>query len=617
MYKPYPGSDDLPSPNTEYVLTLSGLSGGINIREPDWALKPGESPKIENLIFRNGALCSRDGQVYLDAETHGTFYAAFERPFRGFIVSHCGTKLLAREPSSPFSVTTLIGSVPANPGCFFEYNGDLFYKNRGGYFRVTLSGASLTASPVEALTPLIMVNAAPADGAGDLYRPENRLSPLKSVSYNAVENVTRYFLPVIADSVTAVTVDGAALSSGWSYDGSLGCVDFDTAPPVSDPPVNNTVTITFSKSNPAAYNSVMDCDRAAVYGGTGTLCIVLAGCAAQPNAYFWNGASAAMDPGYFPMEQYQLAGDASDPVTGFGRQQDFLAVFSSRSLGRTTLSTAEIDGRIVPDLPYRPVNSSIGCDLPRTISLVGNNLCWCSRAEGLCVLKDSSWANENTVECISGKINGDRERPGLLSLLEGCGENAVHAFPDGNLLHISAGGEEWLWDYSLSSPKDPAWYHFTGVPAAAYIHNGRELMHMDPSGRLTLLTPCLADYGLPINKLYRFATQSFGSFDRLKTVRSVILTMRPETNSRARLTYLCDGARRDDTTPPGPRNWLLVPRNLSFRALGGRGFAEVFRRRPMCRRVRHFAMELSNNTAGEDLSVVSARVFYTLSSPQQ
>ena len=88
--------------------------------------------------------------------------------------------------------------------------------------------------------------------------------------------------------------------------------------------------------------------------------------------------------------------------------------------------------------------------------------------------------------------------------------------------------------------------------------------------------------------------------------------MRSDTNGTTRLTYITDYERRDDLTPLKVRHWRLWPRNLSYRSLEGTGFAEVFRRRPMCRRVRHYTMRLENSGIGEDLSIVSAQIFYNL-----
>ena len=62
--------------------------------------------------------------------------------------------------------------------------------------------------------------------------------------------------------------------------------------------------------------------------------------------------------------------------------------------------------------------------------------------------------------------------------------------------------------------------------------------------------------------------------------------------------------------------WTLVPRNLAYRFLGVSNFAMVFRRRPMCRHVRHFSMRLTNNEAGHDLSIVSAEIYYNFQGRQ-
>ena len=125
----------------------------------------------------------------------------------------------------------------------------------------------------------------------------------------------------------------------------------------------------------------MDCRYAAVYGGTGELCVVMAGSEDQPNAYFWSGNSnIKMDASYFPMEQVQLASSTEERITGFGKQQDNLIIFKEGSVGKTTLGTQTINDRIFIDLPYIPINASIGCDLPWSIQLVENNLVFANRS---------------------------------------------------------------------------------------------------------------------------------------------------------------------------------------------------------------------------------------------
>ena len=605
------GRNALPAPKAERSVSYERLSGGLNLWELDYRLRRSESPEMKNLIWRDGTLNCRDGQVWLDSTARGSGHAMAEKPFHGFLVFHAGSRLYAFDPQEK-SVSVLKTGLTQQPGSFFIYNESLFYKNKGAYIAVSpLPGGGLSAAPVAAYTPVTLINADPDSGAGDLYQPENRLSPRKTVWYNAKSGVTVYHLPVgNVDGVEEVTVDGASLAPGaYTLDAAAGTLTFASAPPVTDPPTNNSVRITYSKANPEAYTSVMDCSCAAVCGGgTGALCVVLGGSGSQPNAYFWNGSHAVMDPGYFPMPQYQLAGDSSEAITGFGKQQSYLIVFKADSLGRTAVSETTVDGRSLLEMPYVPINSELGCDLPQTIRLVENNLVWAHSRHGALRLYDSSAAYENNVRCISRKVNGgDEQRKGLLWDLR---QGPACACDDGRHYLLAAGGHAWVWDYELSEPADPSWFYWTQIRARAFCLDGEKLCHLDDEGRLSVFRNVYADYGEGIEKVYRFATEHFGGYDRLKNVNSVILAVRSDTNAAASLCYITDYGQREDPVGLRAWSWLLSPRNLSFRALNGRRFAMIFRRRCACRGVKHFTMRLSNAERGQDLSVVSAQVFY-------
>ena len=69
--------------------------------------------------------------------------------------------------------------------------------------------------------------------------------------YNAQSGVTQYHLPVLATSVTKVVVDGV-VTTAYTYYPATGIVEFNTAPPVTNPPTNNTVQITYTLANPTA-----------------------------------------------------------------------------------------------------------------------------------------------------------------------------------------------------------------------------------------------------------------------------------------------------------------------------------------------------------------------------
>lgn len=628
----------MPSPNRERSMSFGDLAGGLNIQDLDYRLRPNESPYMKNLVWKDGCLNSRNGQMRkFTLATDKTGYAAYDSFFHNRIIFHAGTSVFAVHVPTGNIQTLYTNSNMTKRGTFFLYDTKLYYKAPGVYVQITHSTSAeedgvLSGAAVTGYVPTTYINCSPTNGAGTAYQPENFISSKKTLEYNAVSGVTAYHLPVKATSVTKVVVDGATKTAGtdYTYNSTTGVVTFTTAPPVTNPPTNNTVKITYSLENATAMANIMDCPYAAVYGGTGSLCIVMAGSTSQPNAYFWNGNNAAMDATYFPMTQYQLAGDSSDPITGFGKQQSYLVIFKKRSVGRTMLSTQYVSagdftlglstesGRLTIDLPYIQINDKIGCDLPWTIQLIENNLTWCNTEQGVHFLKDSSSAYENNIVCLSHKVNGSLTKSGLLDVLRKADPEAVCSCDDSRKYWVVADGNAWVWDYVLSDYKDPSWFYFTNIGGRAFIVNNEEVYHINDKGWVTHFERTFTDYlgvegyEASIEKAYQFATQYFGTYDDLKNVNSVIIATRSDTNGTTALTYITDYERRRDLTDLKVRRWVLAPRNLTYRSLAGRGFAEVFRRKPMCRRVRHYTMLLENNQKGEDLSIVSAQIFYNL-----
>ena len=612
----YANLKHMPKPAQEYAVNFFELNGGLNLSELEYRLTNRESPFMQNLIWREGVLGSRDGQEWIvEDDSLGTGYTMYDRMFHGNLFAHIGAKIYRLDPTaeSPAFVQVCSG-VPQSRGTFFHYYDDLFYKTKGGFFKITYNALDSTFSgaAVVGYVPVIVLNASPSTGSGSLYQPENRIQAKKTVKYNAESGVTAYQLPVTnVSSVDKVVVDGVTKTAGADYSVNLttGVVTFTSAPPVTNPPTNNTVEITYSKANTDAYNAIMDCPYAITYGGTGDLCVVVGGCPAQPNAFFWNGNHIVMDATYFPMSNYQLAGDTDDIITGFGKQQSFLVVFKEHSIGRAKQNTEEIDGRVTVDMPYMAINDKIGCDLPWSIQLIDNNLVWCNTEQGVHVLKDSSYAYENNIECFSVKINGSAF--GRFSLLRDLRSGSIVSSTDDEKHYwVCANGRCWVWDYEHSNYKDPSWYAFTNIKAVAFTNELDNLWHLDAKGRLTHFIQNFRDYGGPIEKSFRFTVQYFGGHDRLKNVNSMIFLLRPDTSTSVDVTYITDYETRKDLTKLEHVSWTLSPRDLSFRTLAGAGFGAAFRRRPMCRRVRHFTAQLDNNIAGQDLSIVSAQIFY-------
>ena len=762
----YVNLSSMPKAKTERVVSFENLAGGLNLQELDYRIDNNETPEMKNLLWREGVLSCRDGQVWVNGTAGEDLHAAYRELWNGRMFTHSGHSIFAVDPETGDRLLLYTGANMDTGGTFFPYADKLYYKTKDYYVEisyvaeeseptditfidddgdvtieveegaeiyavddngnvtlvvsafsdvnllaeevskgnviVTASSASgdieynFHAQDVVGYVPVTYINCSPLNGSGTVYQPENRISDKKTLWYTAAYTLTNtvsgdfdvaieesyfrmsitdagtyefdydgsswtlngvvvdpldfgitiggtpvmgnyilvtlsyvnvYHLPVKDIEVTKVVVDGAELdSSEYTVDSANGLVVFNTGPVLSYPEINNTVQITYSKKNDLANKNIMDCPYAAVYGGTGALCIVVAGCEDQPNAYFWNGqTSIAMDPGYFPMTQYQLAGDGYDPISGFGKQQGYLIIFKNSSIGRTSMNTETVDERLTIDLPYTAINAKIGCNLPGTIQLIENNLVWCNTDRGVHFLANTSSAYENNVICISEKVNesSDNWTMGLLYDVRNVGADIVASHDDEKRYWLVVDGHVWLWDYYISNYKNPSWFYFDNVYGRAFIQAHDDVWHFDSKSRLTHFERVYYDYDPSengkgaIDKVFRFAVQYFGTYDNLKNVNSVIINTRSDTNSIIDLRYMTDYEDRLDLTPLRSLAWLLVPRNLDYRMLKGSGFAHVFRRKPHCRRVQYFTMRLENNMPSMDMSIVSAQIYYTYQGRQR
>jgi len=507
-----------PDPKAEYVATFENLCGGLNIRDLEYQLTAYESPDMLNMNWNDGIISSRDGQVYID-DTGGDILSGlaltcYEYLCWGYVFAHVGTTIAFLNPDTG-NWQDLNVAVPEVRGTFFRYQDDLLmYKTRGAYVqikRVRTSGniptESIVASYVEPYVPITAINCDPTTGGGDYYQPVNRLTLSQIRKYNAEEGVVEYHIPEIPyrdnfDPIVEIKVDGVVQIKGDDYSGEWDdtvngyTISFETAPPVADPPVNNSVEIKFKYPHDTNYESIDSCRYATVYGGDTNICVVMGGCSLQPNAYFWSGNdSISMNPGYFPDIYYNFAGESYETITGFGRQQNLLVVFKRDSIGKATYGLTELNGRASITMDYVSINTKFGCDLPWTIQLVENNLVFCHSKIGVCILLDSSSAHENNIAVISDKVNGNNSRRGLLSMVARHDIDRVCSADTDGRYFIAADGEVFEWDYTVSNYKQPTWFRHNNIDAVAFwqgvsrsagiIDDGQLFGHINISGRVT------------------------------------------------------------------------------------------------------------------------------------
>jgi hypothetical protein len=465
--------------------------------------------------------------------------------------------------------------------------------------------------------PTVQLNTNPATGSGEQYQPENRLTMWKTVVFNTAADTTELHLPSVYHDFGVdykLVVDKTEIDHTlFNFDTTEGVVRFDGeyAPPAGE----NRVAFSFSTigaNERAAYDSIVDCSAAEVFGGAQELCVVMGGCDAQPNAYFWSGNNGlVMDPTYFPMSQYNLAGDNSDPITAFGKQQNMLVIFQPHATGRAIFGTTKINDREQVTMNYTRINAEIGCDLPGSLQLVENNLVWCNRRYGVCRLKDSSSAYENNIVVISRKINGDYRVPGLLEELKGVGSDVVRSVDTGHKYIMVFGTNAYEWNYELSEYTNPSWFYHKGILGVGFVPDDSDALYeVTATGIVADFEPVFMDFDQPIEKTYTFPPRNFGSYDRLKNIKSMIFTTRGDANTNTVVTYECDYESRVDPTNLMSYAWSLVPRNLEFRDLSCPPYSAVFRRKPGYHNIRHLGIRLYNNEAGIDLSIESAQIFY-------
>lgn len=654
------------------TFRVSALDGGLNLRDAELNLKDNESPEMVNLWWADGLLQSRPGQERVtegwpDGDAVVAYAAA---PFEeGFIV-HINSALYAFYGDA---LHVISGGVPCNAGNFFRFGDALYYKNVGGFYRLSRdAGFTLTPVTESAYVPTIQRNTDPATGQGDAFEPVNRLSDSVRVTYTPAatetsvvrtgDGASRIFTvgvtsaenlrgvsavyvnntltrPALYDvdlwsgsvvfhaappedavltftldlgervyclptesvaAVTGVKVSGLTMVPGRDYtvDAVAGVVTFTQAPPLSG---RDSVEITYRKPHGHAA-AVLNCPYAAGYASGNQTCIVMGGGADAPNAVLWSGDG---DASYWPLNAFAEVG--SDAVTAFAAQHGQLIVLKARSVGKLSLSAKEVNGYAHVSLSYAGVNDKIGCDLPRSVQLIGNNVTFANASGGVYRLRSSSAARENNVELVSEKVNGSDLRPGLLHDLRVAGGGPVCSLDDGQRYWLAVNGHAWLWDYSLSD--SPVWFFFAGLDAHAFAMRAGVPYLVDGSGSVVRLGRTLNDFGGPVRKVYQFPVRNFGSYDRLKDVRTLLLSARADTPCNTTVTYESDYETRTDAvnlTSPGYDR--LTERDLEVRDLSVPRHAAVFRREPKCVRVRHFSLRLENNTADCDLSILSAEL---------
>lgn len=156
----------------------------------------------------------------------------------------------------------------------------------------------------------------------------------------------------------------------------------------------------------------------AEFGGAGGLYngsrVFLAG-GEEASLMHWSDLNS---PLYFPENNYSYVGQKSQKITVFGKVFDILVIFKQREIYYTKyVSGAEmtaddvLSGNVIDVtasaavFPLYPLHDTIGCDLPHTLQLCNNRLCWATSDGEVYTLVTASNTSERNVYAISHPIN--------------------------------------------------------------------------------------------------------------------------------------------------------------------------------------------------------------------
>lgn len=651
----------MPNPPATRVSTIPPPSGGLNLHDIPWQVRADQSPKMQNMWWEEGALRSRPEQLTynnglikaIDDDTARDFdVVSHGRLYRGWYVFHANGHFyalssdLSVKATLPQKDTDLAYAAAFSTGAFFVYQDVLYYKAPGAYVRIIESeqyveGSGLRLLCVENVVPFVptmLINADPAvGGSGDLYQPVNRLTATRRVTYNCGPETTTITLPEYAVAAS-VAAEYLADTGAWTTLAISDIAVDDVAETVTlnfgtgitqlTAAGDNNVRITYDVVDTENfYGKLMQCNIAEVYGGGQALCVVLAGCEAQPNAYFWSAnTDVAMDASYFPVEHYNLAGDFSNPIVAFGKQQNMLVIFQRYSIGRCEFGTVEVDGRVFITMDYTTINPNIGCDLPKTVQLVQNNLVFAHTQRGVMLIRDSSSAYENNIVKLSTNVEAPADVSGLLYDMR-VESNDVCSMDDGSRYWLYANRHLWIWDYSMggsfSDDTKMVWFCFDNIaPGAFFGYEENQICYLGRDGYTRKFQDTAADSywddgvtwrtrSEDFDRLVTLRTQDFGTYEVLKNVDKAIFVVQGLGSAKIDIEYETDHETRLDKTPIVTRGWSLVPRDLTYRSLRTFPFAVTCVRKPGCHHVRHFMVRLKNNTRGAKITFVSAQIYYT------
>lgn len=360
----------------EQIISIKRFLGLNENPDGDTVLKRGELADMQNMrITQDGHLQIRAGtlaiadlyEAYTDeGGTEDRDDLVIQGAWRGevagtvrTIVAYGGSIWLVDEADGSVSCIEQIDAFDTDFAVhFFGFDDKLYMLCEGEGYYSWDGDTGHSAVVVTGYVPLVQTATTPA-GSGTLLEPINRLNGKRRVLFSPNGTSKDFILPEKGTGMTcdSVTLNGTALTTGWSFDATSGKVTFTSAPAAG----TNTLEIAYTM--PTNYAEVVKNMRySELFNGAQDTRVFLYGDGS--NKVIYSGipyATGKPSAEYFP-DLYEIeVGESNSPVTALVRHYSRLMAFKPNSTYTITYGDITLeDGSLTAAFYTTPTNRQFG-----------------------------------------------------------------------------------------------------------------------------------------------------------------------------------------------------------------------------------------------------------------
>jgi hypothetical protein len=607
----------LPTTELKYGIDIPFL--GLNVRDVEMKIAPGQSPAMQNVnLDDRGSIAKRRGQEYLLPASKGAggINGYYKELFNGKHIYAWGTGLYSFDGTTEATLATGLTNAK---GYFYIVNDILYYKNGTDFIQITSLFAASAVGP-SAYVPIILINKAPDGTGGDVNEEINLIQPGFEEWFIGTVSDVDYHLSLIDLDATEITAQKYATGTwtdlvedtDFTVVRATGIVTFSIAP--GDGSGINNVKIRAYKTNAGFADRIKKCPYSELYGGgTNDSRVFTAGNPDYKNMYWFTGLTGNTDgdPLYWPENNFNRIGSDIKYIYGWSKLYTKLLALKEDGIYNLTYNSSGIA------FTASIVNARIGCDMPDSIQIINNLPVFCNTKSGLWTIVSTLEATEKNVMPLSDLVNGTTYRKGILSESVSDLQNCS-SYDDGKKYYLCVGSKVWVWDYTLSpyagDQNSLIWFYYTNINAANWAYINNEAHYGDRTiGQLVKFHNDSSDFGLAIDAFYYTNMTDFGQPNNLKTFTDIWYSTKPAGHSDTQISYSTEkGENIAELVPVSVStfDWTLYDwGNFTWDV---QRFPSKVHRKPKLKNIQTLQVKFSNNVIDQDLSVLDITLKATI-----